>query len=843
MGTDERQGFAKFAVVLRCVLLGLAVLQLSGCSCLKRPMTTEEEELLKRRQELAKEKKPKPDFEQIRVKALPCDDEDVRVIVKPGHWASFRYVFKANNDDVKGDLQVTCVDSNSEPIHLERSHFTISSTRPVVLPKGQERRIEAVQYVTSVTDNDKDPTRQQIRLSARLTERGRQLTPTDLMPTVRLSPEQYHFVVLSNSPDRHGHLKLRSAIKPPRDEWRSTGIDTLYYVDFPDVTAELPLPTHPLTWTSIAYVLWDDIQPDVLDSSQQSAMLDWLHWGGTLIVSGPNTLEILRGSFLDHYLPASPGESVTLSAKAATTLNDLWRPSDATDQFRTLPIRPDRNLNLITLSLLPGGRFVPGTANLVADRRVGRGRIVLTAFAMADREILEWGGFDNFLNSCLMGKPGRRFIKGLRNRMPDVQYVDESGNPLAASEVLVASGLRYASRDATASWDGKFEASDRAEEPLDRERSVRRGATDDWRLAYEPTRYGGFRSDETYGVAGWSDFSPMANAARDALQSAAGIEVPRRRFVLKMLGAYLFCLVPLNWSFFKLIGRVEWAWFVAPLIAVGGAIGVIQLAQLDIGFARSRTEIDVLEIQSDYPRGHLTRFAGLYTSLTTNYEVAQDDRSALFLPFSTNPRPDGLRLAVDRDAVYAEERRDRVSMSGIRVLSNSTGMLRSESYLDLAGNPQLVGETLDDLSIQNETGFDWYNAVVLTRTTEGVRAAVVDEVPDAMSRKLKFAAPAVATGITDELKSCSVTHTSPASGEVSLYQLYKIASNVSSLQVGESRLIAWTDAPLGDMQVNPLSNQAKIVTLIVSHLKYRDALDPQPDVNSRSSVPDPFADG
>ena len=34
-----------------------------------------------------------------------------------------------------------------------------------------------------------------------------------------------------------------------------------------------------------------------------------------------------------------------------------------------------------------------------------------------------------------------------------------------------------------------------------------------------------------------------------------------------MLAIYLLVLVPLNWLVFWLIGKVEWAWIAAPLIA------------------------------------------------------------------------------------------------------------------------------------------------------------------------------------------------------------------------------------------------------------------------------------
>ena len=79
--------------------------------------------------------------------------------------------------------------------------------------------------------------------------------------------------------------------------------------------------------------------------------------------------------------------------------------------------------------------------------------------------------------------------------------------------------------------------------------------------------------------------------------------MPKGEFVLKILAVYLLVLVPLNWALFWAIGRVEWAWIAAPLIAIGGAYAVVRLAQLDIGFARSRTEIAVLELHPQHPRG------------------------------------------------------------------------------------------------------------------------------------------------------------------------------------------------------------------------------------------------
>ena len=48
---------------------------------------------------------------------------------------------------------------------------------------------------------------------------------------------------------------------------------------------------------------------------QQDAMLDWLHFGGQLVVSGPGSMDLLRGSFLDNYLPADTIEYVGVNGE------------------------------------------------------------------------------------------------------------------------------------------------------------------------------------------------------------------------------------------------------------------------------------------------------------------------------------------------------------------------------------------------------------------------------------------------------------------------------------------------------------------------------------------------
>ena len=99
-------------------------------------------------------------------------------------------------------------------------------------------------------------------------------------------------------------------------------------------------------------------------------------------------------------------------------------------------------------------------------------------------------------------------------------------------------------------------------------------------------------------------FRPGGPSGPRALEQATGITVPPRSFIVWVVVGYLCVLVPVNWLIFRLIGRVEWAWIAAPLIAIGCTAVVIEQAQLNIGFASSQNEIAVIETQADYSRAH-----------------------------------------------------------------------------------------------------------------------------------------------------------------------------------------------------------------------------------------------
>ena len=251
------------------------------------------------------------------------------------------------------------------------------------------------------------------------------------------------------------------------------------------------------------------------------------------------------------------------------------------------PVRPWSG---IQLQKHPQAEFVPQSGNLLVERRVGRGRIVASAFRLGDREFANWPGVDEFFNAFLLGRPPRRFAW---DQEAELKVLWADGHErLDAARI---SNLRFFTRDAGLKWENYC-----PDIPKDIEPPIPIGGNPD-----------GIRPDANLpdfgplpppgpGVAAWNDFSPVAAAARESLLNAAQVEIPDRTFVFLFLFVYLIVLVPFNWSIFHTFDRVEWAWIAAPIVAIISTVLVIKLAQLDIGFVRARTEIAVLEIQGDH---------------------------------------------------------------------------------------------------------------------------------------------------------------------------------------------------------------------------------------------------
>jgi hypothetical protein len=801
-------------------LLAVALLT-PGCSgCRREPdrHKTQEEiekELIERKKEA---ERLKPDFEvNSLVTRPPVGRSKIQCGVKPGHWTCLSLEdAKANHFNFGGELQLCAADHEGNALPLQATLFDLAVCRDVALAKKQVKSIESLLFVPiggrSVS----------IAYQLNSGHGGRRVVEFPAMPIAGLMPSwQYHLVVLARNPHAYGYLDRLKCVRPPSSLTEDSPAAAHYRVALMGADHRAPLPAHAGQWSSIACVIWDDALPTTLDQAQQQAMLDWLHWGGQLILSGPDSLDALRNSFLAAYLPADREGAAKLDKQELAALNAF-----STNAGR--PLAPPRPWSGIRLKLRPQAEFVPGAGQLLAERRVGRGRIVVSAFRLTDREFTDWPGRDEVFNAMLLRRPPRKFVDDQYGE-PAMQWAD-GGHPFDAARVT---SLRYFARDAAASlpqYGGDALASD-----VDVSRM-----TSNSRQASEPPT--------GPGVAAWNDFNAVADAARHSLQNAARIEIPRRDFVLWVVVFYLVALVPVNWAVFRSIKRVEWAWIAAPVIAVACTIVVIRLAQLDIGFARSQTEIAVAEIQAGYPRAHVTRYNALYTSLATNYALVGDDPGAAILPLPTVSDPASFRISLGQQTRNLTCRRgDHVTLSGLHVGSNSTGMVHSEEMLDLGGEIA-ISETADGTSsLVNRSTLSLHGVGLLRKTPSGdLQQAWLGDLPG-MGTSVPISSP---VGLPIPWTTLSTTdldtplwparrEESPLSAQnapadtLNLRRLLDLGQDLRSLDAGEVRLIAWSTDDLPGMSVTPAAPQTKRAILVIAHLAYGFGDPPQPDTDSQ----------
>jgi len=843
-----------------CLMAALALMvTLPGCGgCSKDPAQVQkelEEKLAKER--AAEKEKEKPPFEVALLRTRPSDgriadgqgDKGEGFALgppyKPSHWTATMIAARANHAHFLGQLETVATDQRGKSISLPGVSYDLTSTRQVTLQKGKAKPFESILFVPDVEHQTR------VTYGLRSSSGGGRVRDAILSP---MPSYQYHFVVLSRSPERYNYLQGLATIRPPTDDFIQT-IEPYYLLSLmraDRANQRLALPSHPLLWTGIAYVLWDDAAPFALNLDQQLALLDWLHWGGQLILSGPETLDTLRDSFLSPYLPATAGDARELTADDFEPLL-AWSDRKKPGSTSVPPLEPVRPLQGVTLKMHSDARFVGGSGDLIAERRVGSGRVVVTAFRLSSLELTSWPGMDELYNAFLLRRPARRFerstVRSYANAPPppgmapnSVGPIPEDGSwPPAANDeeeeslIHVAwadplkhrldaqyvTKLRYFTRDADVKIASQVAGIDGA---------LHRGYGPDAQKAQVEWSE---RERSGPGLAAWNDFSPVPNAARTVLREAAQIEIPDRMFVLWMVGGYLVILVPLNWIVFRSIGRVEWAWVAAPLIAIAGTVAVIRMAQLDIGFVRSRTEVSVIEIQGNYPRAHVTRYIALYTSLGTSYDFEFEDPGALILPFPSVDNPDRFKPNDQRTVVYRQGK--GAGLLNVFVRSNNTGFMHSEEMLDLGGGIALTEEVGGHLQVVNRTGMTLHDARVFRADpTNGPEVAELGTFEPEEKRLLRFAGrsnsptadtPASATARPEEVAAEEV--------RLKLDKLVELAERVVEPGAGEFCLLANVRHKIPGLTIDPPAKQFPTVSLVVAHLSVGQETDPQPDVNVR----------
>lgn len=742
----------------------LCAVTLPGCGGCRKPRALKKEPV----------EEPKPPFELLAVWTQPSGlgapvGAPLRE-AKPGHWSTANVDLVANRGNFRGELATGAVP-------LEHTPHQLQTLRPAILPKEQRKRFEVSFYLpTGRTEVNR-------RLLTRLSRRGTSgIVVEGEQPVAVMPAHKFHMLVLAGDVDRYRFLVSLPSIANQHEEGLLVEQPEYYQVLLPRPGRNMPLAGNPLVWTSLAYIVWDDFDAGMLTGRQQVALVDWLHWGGQLIISGPTSLAALRGSFLEPYLPASGEGTLELGNDELGVLS-FGRSGETKPVTVAEPWTGERLAPADGAETLVANEAVP----LVVARRVGRGRIVVTAFGLAQRELLDWPGHDAFWNEVLLDRPprGRGGWLGDRDRF----------------DPALVSKLRLVTRDAGSTSESKSW----------RQLGVRPGLGNP---KPTPTSYYGsdaeFDSYEPYvgpGVCGWDDFNVVADAARQSLQDAALITIPRATFVLRLVGIYLVVLVPLNWLTFRLMGRVEWAWFAVPVISVVFALVVVRLAQLDIGFVRARTEVGVAELFAGHPRAHLTRYTALYSSLSTSYDARFDDDWGLAQPFASRLEP--LRTPSRSMLTWRTDR--QAALEGFRVVSNSTGMLHSEQVTDIGGSVEL---SQADGTWRVTNGTPW--TLQGTGVVGPLGRAWIGTLAPGEAVALNFKADETSEDWSQRRRESLLA----SAGLISPHhqRLFEIAEAPFADDKLTMRLVAWIDEPLPGITIEPAASQGRYLNLVVVHL-------------------------
>ena len=754
--------------------------------------------------ETLKRDRLRPPIELSRSQILP---NDILPYIKANHWAMFGLELRANHSDYDGSLQ-------SKPVGLLDQPNEVIYRRDARLIKGQQTRLTMPILLPTIP---KELGFQLIRPDA---IRQDEDWPASLKV---LEPHQQLVMVLANEANdvysRWAMMRSTIPLDLRKDDPIMLDRYRYYRMVLPLDTEKPLLSPHPLTWTPISHIIWDAMPPERLGVGQQQAMLDWLHFGGQLVIvggAGP-AFAPLRESFLAPYLPAEPsGENISRSGEELGSLAKNYPPSVVPVEFdgevdapgaswvdiwnragrrykppAAIRTEPNRPIFITGLKPKPGASTIPldgaDSPPLAVEWRVGRGRITMLAVSLGDPDLARWEGYDTFIRRVVLRRPKETLVETIRKR--DNGQIDPAHFANLTGPDLT--GVRYLSRDLGA--------------------PTRKPAGSDDSIGYIVNGYNTQGQTEVP-VGEWLDSAVLPIMAREMLEKASGIEIPSARFVLKVILAYLLALVPLNWLICRyLIGRREWAWVVVPVLSIGFAVGVERAAAYDVGFDSSCDEIDLIETHEDYPRGHLSRFASIYSTGRVRFTIGYpNDPSALALPLATG------RSLRGEDAILSSLRTlPTPALTDFMVQPRSLSLFRAEQMPSLPGTIALTPTEDKEPSrtIRNNLGFDLADAwvVKVARNPEELKGVHLGAVAAGASLPLEELDE---LDSLDDKKKFDTLDPDP-------FQKLLLRTSVSDRaeDLDEIRLIGRIDKLMPGQTIDPPVDRHRGFTLVMAHLQ------------------------
>lgn len=800
----------------------------------------------KKKKESEKDKEFKSRITTKDLQQLPATAGDNVIFAKPGHWVQAKQEAKANEGNETMELVTEITERKlGRTIPLRGTGNYMRFTRDVTIAKGQSKSSDIFYFhpdMPTDLDEDKMPIRSSVRLSYLQKGLGVSLWEPPSSPENIARPEQYSLVVLGKDTKPHQRWTGLSCMSWPSEFAEEREKISPHRVTLiKEENINNLLPDRFFAWSTISHVVWYDIDGTQCSDAQQQALVDWLHWGGTLILSGPDALGGLSDSFLAQYLPLEKLEIKSLTPEICEPFSQKWTvPGEESSQI-LLP--PDRSVTLLEGTLRPGCQWVNGADGIVAERSVGRGRVVMSCLPLSDDLLGRWKSYSSFVNGALLGHPPREWVT--------------SKGPIPGKELRFAGRLRGKEGRSHLSTDFRIVSRDmqsdiagiNAKEVDDAAANNTSGQS-----VWLPDK----QNDEavlatTRSTASWNDATPVSAGATSSLTAASGIRVPRVSVIIKLLAGYLLFLVPVNWVVFRLIGRVEWAWIAAPVIALIGAIVVGRIVQLDIGFSRSENRINVVEAYLDYPRAHQTTYASLYTSLSTFYKATFEQETGVVLPLASGITSNTRRK--DRqDLTYRYSQDGGNGLYDFSVLSNSTGMLHAEEMLVLDGTYKGgVDWNTGEVQLINGTPTLVQGLAVVGRNLEGKLVhGWVGDLPKQGSRKVALKEWETAERWCNEWDSIETTQRNSTllqsdgslqirndRNSLAVGDVLAAILKDRDFQAGELMALGFMEAQLGSLEILPKASQQNRQSALVIHISNgsRKAL-PDKSLPEKSKVDD-----
>ncbi len=558
-----------------------------------------------------------------------------------------------------------------------------------------------------------------------------------------------------------------------------------------------------LDWTSTAVLLWDDLSPDALTPPQQTAIADWVRFGGQLIVNGAEASEAIAKTSLGDLLPMIPTGNIELDPDAGAELLQNWAVATDSSTEKQVALLREQSARVAVDGPLSGDAVaVADCGSLVLTRRVGRGRVVQTRFDVTSDWLINWQSYDSFVNAVLLSRPPRKLQQsgassGVQAAPFDTDSSDLIGG-LAIEQIYPTVGVTAVDP----AFNSRFRLAARD--------SILPATESGYRTSSLASRYEPLTAIDSYsGISGWDDRSDVIGLSRQILRDQSGIEIPRSSLVVRSLGLYLLILVPVNYLVFRLLGRLEYAWLAVPFIAIAGAAWVARSARLDIGFARSRTEIAFLEMQPQYSRGHLSRVVAIYNSLSSTYDIEFKTADAVAAPVLA-----GDAANQGEGILFKTGYSEGPILSGLPVISNKVRMVHAEQVVDVGGPVGLDAAG----QLVNQSSLALADAFVVEKSESGeTQIAVIGSIDAGSSVKLRFR-PFGEVKLPNDLPLQSS-------------QLLRSLASPESMPIGSMRLVARYDGAMEGMSITPDPQQSFAQTIVLAHLKHAPWPEPQPDIN------------